>query len=194
MQCRRIGEFFFSIIYFHRLNGFKQPDLIEVAPLVRLRPLRNTRPEHDFRPPLTFTFINPGDVQIPTGLLPRPLHRARNIQDILVFDPVDGVLSLRRITTDQRPKDQIGLASVPGVISRSLPGTVGSPVRMSSSPGSVGQASSTSTSTPTEAVMELVGRGELMATWNLQRNNDWKELRKSVEESTVDERHVYGAE
>jgi hypothetical protein len=42
--------------------------------------------------------------------------------------------------------------------------------------------------------MELVGRGELMATWNLQRNNDWKELRKSVEESTVDERHVYGAE
>ncbi|KAF5344506.1 hypothetical protein D9756_011356 [Leucocoprinus leucothites] len=198
-----------------------QTHLVEVAPLVRLRPLSNSKSDQQTIAPLAFTFINPGDVHIPTSLQTstskyttpvtepttspptspnRPHRRAGNVQDILVFDPADGVLSLRRITIDQRVKDQLGglaaaAVGVGGVVSRSLPGTVGSPMtRISASPGSVSRTSSTSTSTAAgdvrgasgahaqEVVMELVGRGDVMATWNLQRKRDWKEIRKAISE------------
>ncbi|KXN80712.1 hypothetical protein AN958_08245 [Leucoagaricus sp. SymC.cos] len=199
-----------------------QPNMMEISPIVRLRPLKSIKAEQ-FRAPLAFIFINPGDVHVPTGLLPHqpskyatsveptsspptspklPRH-ATNVQNILVFDPSDGILSLRRIVTDQRPKDQLsGLASVSStamgrVVSRSLPGTVGagpSP-RLSASPsGSMSRTSSASITAggggnvsggqggggQQEVVMELVGRGEVMATWSLQRKRNWKEIRKPV--------------
>lgn len=163
-----------------------------------------------YRAPLAFAFVHPGDVRVPTSLLAQPLpkydptssppmspnrmRRAGNVQDLLVFDPADGTLSLRRIVCDQRPHDQLSLASVSttamGVVSRSMPGAVGSPVRLSASPGAVSRTSSTSTtagggtvpsgSGGQEVVMDLIGQGAVMATWNLQRKRDWEEIRKPV--------------
>jgi hypothetical protein len=126
--------------------------LVEVAPLVRLRP-KNAKIDHST--PLSFTFVHSGDVRVPMNLLPPssskyadatpppPYHHAHcvsNTQDILVFDPSDGTLSLRRIICDQRPRDQLGLASisttVKGLVSRSMPsvGSAGGTTRLSSSP------------------------------------------------------------
>jgi hypothetical protein len=79
------------------------------------------------RTPCAFAFINHGDVHITTSLLP-PQDRARNLKDILDFDPEDDMLSLCYITTDKQLKDQMGLVSVPGVVFWSLSNTFGTPV------------------------------------------------------------------
>lgn len=173
--------------------------------------------------------VHPDDVHVPMSLLPSAppkftdptsspptspnrLRRAGNIQDVLVFDPADGMLSLRRITLDQRPRDQLGLGSVStsamGVVSRSMPGAVGSPGRLSASPGALSRASSTSTTAGgggtaqggqggQDAMAELVGQGSLVATWNLQRKRDWEEIRKPIDEVSgivARPKGVFGAE
>jgi hypothetical protein len=186
--------------------------LVEVAPLVRLRP-KNAKIDHSA--PMSFTFVHSGDVRVPMNLLPPssskyvdatsspPYHRAHrvgNTQDILVFDPSDGTLSLRRIVCDQRPRDQLGLASVSttarGVVSRSMPsvGSAGGTTRLSSSPSGATAVSRTSSSSTTpgggsvpstsgvpDVVMDLVGYDTTVATWNLQRDRDWEEIRKPVD-------------
>lgn len=124
-------------------------------------------------------------------------RRTTSAQDILVFDPADGMLSLRRVILDQKPKDQLSLASVSamGVVSRSVPTAVGSPSRLSASPGAVSRASSNST-TGQEVAVELVGHAELVATWSLRRKEDWEEIRNVVNEIVVGGRTkgVIGAE
>ncbi|KAF9445816.1 hypothetical protein P691DRAFT_784691 [Macrolepiota fuliginosa MF-IS2] len=201
-----------------------QPHLVEVTPLVRLRPVKASKVEMA-RAALAFTFIQPGDVHIPMSLCPPllskftsdptsspppPVRRPGNVQDVLVFDPADGMLSLRRITLDQRPRDQLGLvgsvstSAMVGMVSRSMPGAVSTPVggggagvRLSASPStgagalSISRASSSTSTTTTgggaqvQEVMELVGQGILVATWNLQRKRDWEEIRKPVGEGIV---------
>ena len=104
------------------------------------------------RSPIAFTFIKSTESMLPVTLLP-PMtpgvlgpsslpksdagtseptsphrHRSTNFQDLLVFDPTDGILSLRRIFVDLRPRDQC--ISVPtsvslGATSVSLPGMGG---------------------------------------------------------------------
>ncbi len=106
------------------------------------------------------------------------------------------MLSLRRIILDQRPKDQLSLVSVSamGVVSRSMPGAVGSPGRLSVSPGAVSRASSNSTTGGQEVMMELVGHGELVATWSLRRKKDWEEIRNAVNEAVGRPKEVFFTE
>ena len=123
-----------------------------------------------------------------------------------MFDPNDGMLSLRRITTDIRAKDQGGgglsvAASVSmsalgvGATSVSLPGLGGagklsSLSSLSSSPSSVAYSVSAASSHASSsrqannldanATRELVGRESVVATWNLQRTRDWEEIRQPI--------------
>lgn len=199
----------------------KQPSSVEVTPLVRLRAARNGSAP---RTSLAFTFIESSESCLPSSLLPPPTastsgetsphHRARptNFQDLLVFDPNDGILSLRRITTDIRAKDHGGgglsvAASVSmsalgvGATSVSLPGLggagkLGSLSSLSSSPSSVAYSVSAASSSHAsssrqannidlDATRELVGRESVVATWNLQRTRDWEEIRQPITVGTL---------
>jgi hypothetical protein len=183
----------------------------DVTPIVRLRVAKNPGPDQQ-RVPLAFTFIKSTESTIPNNLLPpatspppslpsadssssppispRVLRRRpTNFQDILLFDPTDGVLSLRRCTIELRPKEQ-GLASAAlGATSISLPG-MGGAGRLSGSPstsaGGYGHTRSSSRSRSgltqmMDVPMELTGRDNIVATWSLQRRWDSKEIRRPLE-------------
>jgi len=101
-----------------------------------LRPLSSAK--SDLQPALAFTFISsrsPG-----------------NTQDLLVFDPTDRILSLRRITLHQQPKDP--LSSLAAVVSRSLP-SIPIPPRV----------------IPAQENMELVATTHVVDAWPLQSSN-----------------------
>jgi hypothetical protein len=127
---------------------------------------------------------------------PPKLKRAKNYQDLLVFDPVDGVLSLRRLAIDKHPEKEQGIGGVAasvhalGVTSISLPG-MGGAGRLSSSPSTRGTAGalssgrSTSSAKVEEPPMELVGKETVEATWNLKRGRDWVEIKTPVLPSTI---------
>jgi len=107
---------------------------------------------------------------------------------MLVFDPTDGILELRRIFVELRPRDN-GLslpASVPGLgtTSVSLPGMGGAgrlgvspPTSNAKAPWAVSNAVQVADSN-----MDLVGKESVVATWSLQRQPDWKEIKQVVEE------------
>lgn len=122
---------------FTTLTLSKQPHPVQVSPLIRLRPLSSAK--SDSQPALAFTFIS----SRPPG----------NTQDLLVFDPTDRVLSLRRITLHQRPKDPLsGLAAV---VSRSLP-SIPIPPRV----------------IPAQENVELGATTHVVATWPLQSSSN----------------------
>ena len=124
------------------------------------------------------TSAHSSPVQHPGPLSPHRMRRPPNYQDVLVFDPADGNLSLRRFTLEMRPRDQLSFpTSVPnlGATSVSLPG-VSTPVRLGvSPPGSSGRPSGLSQMT--DIPLELVGRDSIVASWNLKRSQDWREIR-----------------
>lgn len=94
---------------------------------------------------------------------PPKRKRGTNYQDILLFDPADGVLSLRRLTLEKRVvRDQ---TVVQAVASISLPG-MGAAGKLSSSP-SHRMASASQTADPQT---ELVARENVQATWTLRRD------------------------
>jgi hypothetical protein len=117
--------------------------------------------------------------------MPKQQHQ---FQDVLLFDPADGVLSLRRLSLDKHVVREKGLgmaaaaASVQalGVTSISLPG-MGGAGRLALSPsrsgGSGGNKSSTAVDPP---VTELVAKESIVATWNLQRRTDWVEIKERI--------------
>jgi hypothetical protein len=147
---------------------------------------------------------------------PRPPKKSTSYQDILVFDPVDGQLSLKRIFLDIRLQGEgrnisgsfgNGISALSsalnaaGATSISLPtGRMSASVSPAPSSGVHGQMqmtnvnssrSNTSSSkrssgisqsgTPVEMLpVELVGRESNVATWSLQRQKDWGELKKTV--------------
>ncbi|KAG1733244.1 uncharacterized protein EDB91DRAFT_1149677 [Suillus paluster] len=177
-----------------------QPLSVELSSLVRLRSVKLSA-HSGVWPGITFTFL-PSDTPLPTSLqpppsaitsspstsssrsdLPSPLRtrKTANFQDLLLFDPSDGVLSLRRVMLEQRPRDagtfSYSLANLP--TSMSLPGT-GTTGRLSSSPQNRG-ITSTKTSGLTqmmlEAASELHGRDTMIATWQLRRHRDWSEVK-----------------
>ncbi|KAF8172576.1 hypothetical protein K438DRAFT_178568 [Mycena galopus ATCC 62051] len=99
---------------------------------------------------------------------------ASGVQDVLVFDPADGVLSLRRITLSALDAPHNG-------ISVSLPAAVGR-LSMSASPpasyvrgGAVAAARGGGEVPPTE----LGGREAVVATWSLRRKRGWAEIRRA---------------
>ncbi|KAJ3997637.1 hypothetical protein F5050DRAFT_1568895 [Lentinula boryana] len=161
----------------------------DMHPLVRLRVSKNPRPEEPLVP-LAFTFLEPSleeERRLPPNLLPPlssphfPNVRPRNFQDILLFNPVDGSLSLRRIFLDVKSKfndvpsilgTSFGSVSNMGA-SRSLPGgNAGGRLGYSTSPGTSPVAPIGQSYTKAENG-ELIGRESTVASWNLRRGRDW---------------------
>ncbi|TFK70484.1 hypothetical protein BDN72DRAFT_856888 [Pluteus cervinus] len=144
-----------------RVRNVEAPQLLstEVSPLVRLRPVKS--PTNDqLRVPLSFVFVNPTDAQLPPSLLPpssptsshglgdgptssTSAHpnarstrngRSANYQDVLLFDPADGSLSLRRFTLEVHSTKE-GRSALTSTVGASM-STIASalPGRLNSSP------------------------------------------------------------
>ena len=182
----------------------QQPLSVELTPIVRLRSTRATG-ANGFRSELSFTFVRGNEMSLPTSLLPPQIasspstssgrsdlpsshssHRQHNFKDVLVFDASGGVLSLRRISLEQRPRESgipfsSPIASL--ATSISLPG-VGAAGRLSASPPSRDAARRRSglTQQMLEAATELVGKESTVATWQLKRRHDWGEVKRVVDE------------
>ncbi|EIN05352.1 hypothetical protein PUNSTDRAFT_127829 [Punctularia strigosozonata HHB-11173 SS5] len=122
------------------------------------------------------------------GLLPLlpshpALRRPRNYQDVLLFDPADGVLSLRRVVVEKRAADhyhhRLSLTSLPAALP--VPGSVSASVP-AGSPRSWGSRASPSAVDAAAAEKpvrtELYAKESVCATWNLRRGVDWGEIRK----------------
>ena len=127
----------------------------------------------------------------PKPLSPTRLQRPRNFQDVLCFDPMSGVLSLRRIWVDRPVSDrtlQVANAiPVLGGTSISLPATglalmsTGvSPPRQSEPAGRRDSIASSTSGKTQEHSSGLVGRDSVFATWNLRRSDDWPPVRQTV--------------
>ena len=149
-----------------------------------------------------FTFISPLDISQSPRLLPQqsipnstrtsPTILSHQIptklqqqqfQDVLLFDPADGVLSLRRLSLDKHFVREQGLgmaaaaASVQalGVTSISLP-RMGGAGRLARSPTRAGGSSGV----VDPPVAELVAKESNVATWHLQRRTDWVEIKQRI--------------
>ena len=176
---------------------------------MRLRSTRATGADV-FHSDLSFTFIWGNEMTLPTSLLPPQMasspstssgrsdlpsshssHRQHNFKDVLVFDASGGVLSLRRITLEQRPREPgIPFSPIASLAtSISLPG-VGGAGRLSVSPpiqtrspirDETGRRSGL-TQQMLEAATELVGKESTVATWQLRRRHDWGEVKCGVHE------------
>ncbi|KAF8125481.1 hypothetical protein EV363DRAFT_1175971 [Boletus edulis] len=189
-------------------NVDKPPLSVELAPVARLRSTRITGAD-GFRSDLSFTFVSGSETTLPTTLLPPQMasspstssgrsdlppthssHRQHNFKDVLVFNASGGVLSLRRITLEQRVREsRIPFASpitslatsisLPGVgaagrLSTSLPVQTCSPIKNAS------KRRSGLTQQMLEAATELVGKDSTVATWQLKRRHDWGEVKRVV--------------
>ena len=124
---------------------------------------------------------------------PTRLQRPKNFQDVLCFDPMNGILSLRRIWIDRPASDrtlQVANA-IPtiGGTSISLPGTGLAFAPMSVSPphqpepvGRRGSSASASGKMQ-EHLAGLVGKESVFATWNLRRGSDWPFVKQIVKDA-----------
>lgn len=191
-----------------------QPPLTtDLHPLIRLRA---PRPHEHAAAPLAFTLIQSTEATLPPALLPsatmfhspstspasvpsvarsqstspnqRP-RRPTNFQDILVFDPADARLVLRRIFVERSAGDAgIQLShSIPivGGTSISLPG-MSTLNRLGTSPGSQSNHSPGKTSALTQMIeksAELVAREMQVGAWQLGRGRDWPEVRSILQQS-----------
>ncbi|KAF9652801.1 hypothetical protein BDM02DRAFT_2601811 [Thelephora ganbajun] len=141
-------------------------------------------------PPVASLHSSPGLHTKP--LSPTRLQRPKNFQDVLCFDPMSGLLSLRRIWVDRPVSDrtlQVANA-IPtlGGTSISLPGTSLSLTSTSVSPPhqvepATRRGSSGSTSGKIQEYSTgLVGRDSVFATWNLRRGSDWPSVNQVVKD------------
>lgn len=186
----------------------QQPLSVELTPITRLRSTRATGAD-GFRSDLSFTFVLGSETTLPASLLPPQMgsspstssgrsdlpsshssNRHHNFKDVLVFDASGGVLSLRRITLEQRPREfgipfSSPIASL--VTSISLPGG-GAAGRLSASPPMHAQSREAArkrsglTQQMLEAATELTGKESTVATWQLKRRHDWGEVKRVVHE------------
>ncbi|KAI5985542.1 hypothetical protein EDD15DRAFT_2374145 [Pisolithus albus] len=159
-------------------NVDRPPLSIELLPVARLR---FPRPDPAFgsvpQGPLSFIFL-PGDIHMPGSLLPLPpppvvasspstssarsdlghfpsSSRPRNYKDILVFDPPSGILSLRRITMEERPKEpSISSPITSFATSISFPGT-GYANRLGNSPPAQSSKEGRKTSGLTQQLLDV---------------------------------------
>lgn len=107
-------------------------------------------------------------------------------QDVIIFDPQNGILSLRRITPSRRVSDgPPGLA----MTSMSLPG-VNTIHRLATS------TSADATRQPSALTRMMGGPSHLtyheshIATWVLRRSSDWKEIKLSFKSTPT--KHTVG--
>ncbi|KAI0333347.1 hypothetical protein GY45DRAFT_1344085 [Cubamyces sp. BRFM 1775] len=177
----------------------------ELSPLVRvrLRPLQGDTPSV----PCAFTFVRASDIVLPASLLPpasvhfsassspssvqsgtglsKPVSPAQrptrptNYKDLLVFDPTDGTLTLRRIFV-------VGSIPVPGGMSISLPGMSTLSRSMGASPPSANSGLGVSPRKVSgltqmmERGTDITGRESVVGTWSLARGRDWPEVKPVV--------------
>ncbi|KIK57237.1 hypothetical protein GYMLUDRAFT_247197 [Collybiopsis luxurians FD-317 M1] len=140
----------------------------------------------------TIMSSSPSTRSEPLSLSPRqqlsPNGRPRNYQDVLVFDPTDGILSLRRITCEAKPKHKdgpplLGASFAPVNASRSLPGTGASGRLNASSSPTTSTMQRTAAGNPqaSDGLGEMNGRDTTVASWNLRRGKDWSEKKGVLE-------------
>ncbi|KAF5385645.1 hypothetical protein D9757_005561 [Collybiopsis confluens] len=118
-----------------------------------------------------------------------PNGRTRNHQDILVFDPTDGILSLKRVTCEikSKPKDGASIlaASFGSIaVSKSLPGNMaGGRPNVSSSPSTSPPVQRVGVGAPqvSGGTGELAGRENTIVSWSLRRGKDWSEKKGVLE-------------
>ncbi|KAF7331630.1 Glycosyltransferase family 1 protein [Mycena kentingensis (nom. inval.)] len=202
---------------------------VDVHALVRMHlPTRPTahqgHGEADIAPapsaPLAITFIPSSS--IPAHPLRSPISPASPtfnhsptsaVRDVLVFDPIDGVLTLRRITlTLETPNTLTHAMGVPLPVSMSLPNgrlvggtsmsasppaTYASSSYVRGSPGSVPQQGGLGGNglTSEGALADLVGKESVTSTWNLRRRKGWAEImRADVGGKSVVEQSVQGVQ
>ena len=110
---------------------------------------------------------------------PRLPPKPTNFQDVLVFDPSDGTLSLRRVTVLSRVQESgtslLSAIPISAGTSVSLPG-MGFMGRFSSSPPKPSAIKAISTST-SDVPLELVGKDSTVATYSLLRSTNWEEVK-----------------
>ncbi|KAL1937335.1 hypothetical protein VTO73DRAFT_13848 [Trametes versicolor] len=190
------------------------PDLVssstDLAPLVRVR-LRAV-PGDAPSAPCAFTFVRPGETALPPSLLPpaavhfsassspssvqsgspatKPVSPAQrqarptNYRDLLVFDPADGTLTLRRIMVERPSADPTvvpGSIPVAGGMSISLPGVS----TLSRSMGASPPRMPSGLTRMMERSTDVVGRESVVGTWSLVRGREWSEVRTTVKPARV---------
>ncbi|KAJ8481384.1 hypothetical protein ONZ51_g6042 [Trametes cubensis] len=189
----------------------------ELSPLVRvrLRPLQGDAPNV----PCAFTFVRASDIILPSSLLPpatihfsassspssvqsgsglsKPVSPAQrparptNYKDLLVFDPTDGTLTLRRIFVERSASSSgdgqvVGSIPIPGGMSISLPGMSTLSRSMGTSPQSTNSGLGVSprkVSALTQMMergTDIVGKESVVGTWTLARGRDWPEVKQVV--------------
>lgn len=192
---------------------------VEVYPLLRLRPA-SASPIDIPRTAMAATFID-STSELPNNLLPPPTSpgpslgsfpsslssrsgsepasprrgQANNFQHVLVFDPVSGVLALRRIKVELRPKSENVLPAASVSLPSGLGTTIGRmstgistspPIgRISTSPsqrsGLTRMMDGDSRDLGSErGVTELAGYESVVARWDLRRGRDWLEVKRSL--------------
>ncbi|KAJ7430865.1 hypothetical protein FB451DRAFT_461394, partial [Mycena latifolia] len=133
-------------------------------------------PAHPLRSPVSPPLPSPSTMGAQSG-----------VQDVLVFDPADGVLSLRRVTVALEAAHGAGLP-----ISVSLPaGRLAMGTSMSASPPAYAasyarghrHAAGAGAGGPAAGEVapgaELGGREAVVATWSLRRRRGWAEIRRA---------------
>lgn len=178
----------------------QQPFPTELDPIMRIRALKPRRAEQPLLP-LAFTFVpRPAFTQptesharnfspssspssgrsIPTSPTYSTGDRTGQDQDVLVFDPLDGMLSLRRLTPSKRTQEQSSpSAQSPRVnASISLPG-VSTIHRLAGAATSADRQPSALTRLM-GGTSRLICQESHIATWILRRKTDWKEIKQPI--------------
>lgn len=176
-----------------------QPALsVEMHPITRLR-ADKTASQDTPAPALTFTFIRSSESTLPSNLLPlasvpfsassspssvhslapvspgRQQRRPTNYQDVLIFDPVEATLTLRRVFVDRVTEDQpSGLLA--GASSMSLPGP-SSLARLGAASSHISKNKS-ALSQMMEKPTHLSAHESRVGSWNLRRSADWPEVKQ----------------
>jgi hypothetical protein len=151
---------------------------------------------------------SPSSNGLRTGQRAQP---ATNIQDLVIFDPVDGLLSLRRATLDCKRHEGSTMAALSMLSNMSLsasPSRVGTSMslpssaplsRLGSSPTSMGttgssphtgSGSASGLAHVTENTTELVAKESTIATWNVKRGRKWKTIRTAIPRTSVMREHA----
>jgi len=170
--------------------------------------LRRSESAHPLLPlPQAHPYVSPprsltsaasaSDTGSPPAVLPPNAAAAATtgVQDILLFDGVDGTMSLRRVTMEMQLRELQGFGSALGGTSMSLPGVVGAAGWIAgSAPSSVGKQGVVGSGSPVMGgvrsssrgqahqvgEMELVAKESTVMTWRLRRRWDGVEIKKGL--------------
>ena len=149
----------------------QSPDTLPTKLLPAHNPLSSPSSVSSSIPLSTATQTN----QRTQSVSPRLPSRPTNYQDILIFDPMDGSLYLRRVFLSSRVVESGTAASflsalpIPTATSISLPG-MGFMGRQGMSPPKVASAASSTPTAGEKLQTELEAKDKIVATWKLSRD------------------------